>query len=122
MPVYAFNPLDSPEWEDLVQRHPCASVFHTTNWLKALNNVRSALFQSGERAFPAACKTHLCPPAQCPAGSVGQAGLSAHGLKNQRPMSRAGIGLPFWENGGENPSQMGRMDPGENASRNHFES
>ena len=39
MPVYSFNPLESPQWEDLVERHPSASVFHTTNWLKTLNRV-----------------------------------------------------------------------------------
>ena len=39
MAVYSFNPLDSPQWEELVQRHPRASIFHTTGWLKALNRV-----------------------------------------------------------------------------------
>jgi hypothetical protein len=36
MPVYSFNPLEDPRWEELGQRHPHASVFHTTGWLKAL--------------------------------------------------------------------------------------
>jgi len=39
MAVYSFNPLDSSQWEELVQHHPAGSVFHTTGWLKALNRV-----------------------------------------------------------------------------------
>lgn len=34
--VYAFNPLSDPRWDDFLQRHPDASVFHSTPWLQAL--------------------------------------------------------------------------------------
>jgi CelD/BcsL family acetyltransferase involved in cellulose biosynthesis len=36
MTVYTLDPLRDPRWSDLVQRHPLASVFHTTAWLEAL--------------------------------------------------------------------------------------
>ena len=34
--VYEFNPICDPRWEAFVESHPQASVFHSTNWLKAL--------------------------------------------------------------------------------------
>jgi len=34
--VYEINPLLDPRWEALVSSHTRSSVFHTTNWLKAL--------------------------------------------------------------------------------------
>ena len=34
--VYTFNPLEDTRWEEFVQRHSRASVFHTTGWLWAL--------------------------------------------------------------------------------------
>jgi hypothetical protein len=34
--VYEINPLSDPRWEPFVTRHPQASVFHSTNWLRAL--------------------------------------------------------------------------------------
>src|ERR1700735_2855593 len=34
--VYEINPLSDPRWEALVNSHPQASVFHSTNWLRAL--------------------------------------------------------------------------------------
>jgi CelD/BcsL family acetyltransferase involved in cellulose biosynthesis len=34
--VYRLNPLLEPCWAELVDRHPRASVFHTTAWLEAL--------------------------------------------------------------------------------------
>src|ERR1700691_872312 len=34
--VYELNPLDDPRWETLVRNHPRASVFHSANWLRAL--------------------------------------------------------------------------------------
>src|ERR1700683_255821 len=34
--VYEINPLCDPRWEALVQSHPRSSVFHSTNWLRAL--------------------------------------------------------------------------------------
>jgi len=36
--VYELNPLNDPRWEAFVRSHPRASVFHSTNWLKALQN------------------------------------------------------------------------------------
>ena len=36
MTVYTLNPLRDSRWPDLVERHPHASVFHTTAWLQAL--------------------------------------------------------------------------------------
>jgi hypothetical protein len=36
MQVYSFDPLRDPRWDDFVERHPHASVFHTTGWLSAL--------------------------------------------------------------------------------------
>lgn len=37
--IYEIDPLRDPRWEALVERHPCASVFHSTNWLQALHDV-----------------------------------------------------------------------------------
>lgn len=34
--VYEINPLYDPRWETFVRNHARASVFHSTNWLKAL--------------------------------------------------------------------------------------
>jgi len=34
--VYEINPLHDSRWEALVNSHPQASVFHSTNWLRAL--------------------------------------------------------------------------------------
>ncbi|MCA1563304.1 MAG: GNAT family N-acetyltransferase [Acidobacteria bacterium] len=36
MTVYQLNPLQDPRWAELVQRHPRASVFHSSGWLDAL--------------------------------------------------------------------------------------
>jgi len=36
--VYELNPLLDPRWEKLVRSHPNASVFHSTNWLRALRS------------------------------------------------------------------------------------
>jgi CelD/BcsL family acetyltransferase involved in cellulose biosynthesis len=37
--VYEADPLRDPRWAALVQVHPRASVFHSTNWLRALRTV-----------------------------------------------------------------------------------
>ena len=34
--VHTFNPLNDPRWENFVDRHPQASVFHGRGWLEAL--------------------------------------------------------------------------------------
>jgi CelD/BcsL family acetyltransferase involved in cellulose biosynthesis len=34
--VYRLSPLEDPRWDRLVARHPFASVFHTTGWLRAV--------------------------------------------------------------------------------------
>lgn len=34
--VYCLNPLSDSRWDDLIARHPLASVFHTPGWLRAL--------------------------------------------------------------------------------------
>lgn len=34
--VYEVNPLSDLRWKTLVETHPAATVFHTTNWLNAL--------------------------------------------------------------------------------------
>ncbi len=36
--VYIIDPLTDPRWPDLLKIHPDASVFHTPNWLHALQN------------------------------------------------------------------------------------
>ena len=36
MPVYQIDPLTDPRWQELAARHPCASVFHSSGWLRAL--------------------------------------------------------------------------------------
>lgn len=38
MTVYMLDPLQDQRWSDLVERHPQASVFHTTAWLRALRH------------------------------------------------------------------------------------
>jgi len=35
--VFKLNPLQDPRWQDLVDRHPHGSVFHSTAWLDALS-------------------------------------------------------------------------------------
>ncbi|HTR24408.1 MAG TPA: GNAT family N-acetyltransferase [Terriglobales bacterium] len=37
MAPYRINPLADPRWDDLVARHPSASVFHQRGWLEALH-------------------------------------------------------------------------------------
>ncbi len=39
MDTYETDPLQDLRWEALVRRHPHASVFHSTNWLRTLRNV-----------------------------------------------------------------------------------
>jgi hypothetical protein len=34
--TYEIEPLRDPRWPDLVRRHPAASVFHSSEWLEAL--------------------------------------------------------------------------------------
>jgi len=34
--IYKLDPLGDPRWQTLVDRHPNASVFHTTGWLEAI--------------------------------------------------------------------------------------
>ena len=34
--VYRVDPLTDPRWDDFVEKHPRASVFHTSDWLEAL--------------------------------------------------------------------------------------
>jgi lipid II:glycine glycyltransferase (peptidoglycan interpeptide bridge formation enzyme) len=36
--VYEVNPVCDPRWKAFVESHPQASVFHSTNWLKALQS------------------------------------------------------------------------------------
>jgi CelD/BcsL family acetyltransferase involved in cellulose biosynthesis len=36
MTVFTLDPLRDPRWSELVARHPNASVFHSTAWLRAL--------------------------------------------------------------------------------------
>ena len=37
MDIHVIKPLEDPRWADLINRHPKASVFHTTAWLGALS-------------------------------------------------------------------------------------
>lgn len=37
--VYEIDPLADPRWAALVDKHPRASVFHSTNWLRVLHEV-----------------------------------------------------------------------------------
>src|SRR5215472_8291694 len=36
MTVYSLDPLQDPRWQDLLETHPHASIFHTPGWLNAL--------------------------------------------------------------------------------------
>jgi hypothetical protein len=36
MTVFSLDPLTDPRWDQLVRRHPAASIFHTTGWLRCL--------------------------------------------------------------------------------------
>lgn len=36
MTIYSINPVTDARWRDFVEWHPCASVFHTPEWLEAL--------------------------------------------------------------------------------------
>jgi CelD/BcsL family acetyltransferase involved in cellulose biosynthesis len=35
--IYRIEPLKDSRWDDLLKRHPSASVFHSTEWLEALH-------------------------------------------------------------------------------------
>jgi hypothetical protein len=37
MEVYSFDPLEDSRWPEFVARHPKASIFHTSGWLRALD-------------------------------------------------------------------------------------
>jgi len=37
--TYEIDPLGDPRWSSLIENHPRASVFHSTNWLRALRIV-----------------------------------------------------------------------------------
>jgi len=37
--IYEIDPLCDPRWVSLIENHPRASVFHSTNWLRALRTV-----------------------------------------------------------------------------------
>jgi hypothetical protein len=36
MAVYKIDPIEDERWEELLQKHPAASIFHTPGWLEAL--------------------------------------------------------------------------------------
>lgn len=36
--LYQIDPVEDQRWEELVLRHPCASIFHSTRWLGALRS------------------------------------------------------------------------------------
>lgn len=38
MAVYYIDPITDPRWQELIERHPDASVFHAPAWLKALRD------------------------------------------------------------------------------------
>jgi hypothetical protein len=35
--IHSVNPLSDPRWDDLIARHPKASVFHQRAWLESLS-------------------------------------------------------------------------------------
>ena len=37
MSVYEIDPLSDPRWPDFLLRHADATIFHTSNWLRALH-------------------------------------------------------------------------------------
>ena len=37
MTIHKLDPLTDPRWHEFVSRHPDASIFHTTGWLRALS-------------------------------------------------------------------------------------
>lgn len=59
--VYRFDPLTEPRWEVLVQKHPQASVFHSTAWLRALKETYG---------YPAIGYTTSAPEAELENGMV----------------------------------------------------
>jgi hypothetical protein len=34
--LYQIDPVSDPRWSEFLEKHPCASVFHTPGWLEAL--------------------------------------------------------------------------------------
>ncbi len=54
MTISLINPLEDRRWQELIERHPCASVFHTRGWLEALQRTYGyqpfILTASGESA------------------------------------------------------------------------
>jgi hypothetical protein len=37
-PIQLINPLDLPNWDDLISRHPSASPFHSSGWARVLQD------------------------------------------------------------------------------------
>jgi hypothetical protein len=55
MSVYTTNPLQDRRWDEFVRCHPRASVFHTREWLEALNrtyNYKPVLLTTGSKDSP----------------------------------------------------------------------
>lgn len=50
--IYEIDPLEDSRWPELVERHPCASVFHTRGWLEAIQRTYG---------YPAAALTTSSP-------------------------------------------------------------
>ena len=55
MPAFELNPLSDARWDDFVEQHPRASIFHTGGWLRALRDTyqyQPRLFTSRSPGLP----------------------------------------------------------------------
>lgn len=61
MTVYEIDPLIDERWEDLLQNHPQASVFHTRGWLTALKRTYGYIPSAFTTSQPGAPLTNGVP-------------------------------------------------------------
>ena len=65
MSVFVINPLTDPRWNALVQSHPQASVFHSTAWLRALEQSYGYTCEALTTAKPGEPLTDGLPQEHC---------------------------------------------------------
>lgn len=59
--MYIIDPLSDPRWPFLVERHPCASAFHSTGWLRALSQTYGYVTLAVTSCEPSAELTNALP-------------------------------------------------------------
>src|SRR5215472_12305797 len=59
--MYIIDPLSDPRWPSLVERHTCASAFHTAGWLRALSETYGYATLAVTSSEPSAELTNALP-------------------------------------------------------------